>query len=171
MRRALVTLAGVLVLALAGAVPAFAETPSPWWWTGVEVSPTNLVPEHEGFILAVASDLGDAPANSSGGQTIVLSDRLPEHLTVTAITGQARHGASPTCSVATVQCTFSGILYPYERVSIAIRVKVAELPGTVTTLPNEVSVEGGGAPRSGVQHAADEDRRRTDTIRRAGRGV
>jgi hypothetical protein len=154
MRRPLVALGVGVLLALVGAGPALAvQAPSPWWWVGSEVSPSNLPPEHEGekghegqgVIIAVANDLGDGPVNGGAGHPIVISDKLPAGLTATDITGQAKHG-TPSCSLATLQCTFTGMLYPNERLSVTIKVKVAEPAGTVTTLPNHVIVEGGGAP-------------------------
>ena len=154
MRRLLAALLGVIALVLAGAAPAYAaEAPSPWWRISAEATPSNLPPEHEGekghegegAIVVVASDLGDGPAIGSSGEPIVISDRLPAGLKATAITAQGEHTAE-SCSLEPLQCTFTGTLYPYERLSIAIRVKVEEPAGTVTTLPDEMSVQGGGAP-------------------------
>ncbi len=147
MRRVLVTFAGVLVLVLAGTVPACAETLSPWWRVGMEVSPSNLPPEHEGEIIVVASDLGEGPVSGADGHPVIITDRLPAGVTATSISGEAQHG-TPSCSPATLQCTFTGILYPYEQIHITIDVKATLSAGTVTTLANEMSVEGGGAPRA-----------------------
>ncbi len=143
-----------LALALAAAEPASALEPSgPEWWTGEEVLPSNLPPEGpqghpgQGTIIALASNLGDEPINTSGGHTVLIGDQLPAQLTPTAISGGAKHG-TVSCVLATLQCSFSGVLYPYERLTVAITVQVHEPAGTVTTLPNTVSAEGGGAPRA-----------------------
>jgi hypothetical protein len=48
------------------------------------------------------------------------------------------------CSPATVSCTFTGTLPPYESIEIVMTVKVDE--GAVSGRDNEVSVAGGGAP-------------------------
>ena len=47
-----------------------------------------------------------------------------------------------------ISCPYSGTLGPYEAVFLQIFVTVAEPSGTVTSLPNEASVEGGEAPRA-----------------------
>lgn len=133
-----------------------AEAPAPWWRVSAETAPSNLPPEHEGEkaregegeIVVVASNLGDGPASGSSGEPVVIADKLPAGLKATAITGQTKHNKyTPSCSLATLRCTYTGVLYPYERLAITIKVKVEEPPGTVTTLPDEMNVEGGGATR------------------------
>ncbi len=156
MRRALSILAGVLVLVLGGAAPALAETPAPWWRVGTEVSPSNLPPEHEGEkghegqgdIIVVASDLGGGSVSGAGGHPVVISDTLPAGLTATSISNPTVNGVQAKCVLETPEhalCTYAGVLYPYQRLAITIKVNVEEPTGTVTTLPNGVSVEGGGA--------------------------
>lgn len=141
------------ILVLASVAPASAaESPGPWWRVGSEVVPSNLPPEHEGppgaegrgAIIAVATNLGAGPVDGGEGDQVLITDKLPAGLTATEITGSIK-GVS--CALATLQCTFTGTLYPYQRLAIAIKVKVNEPAGTVTTLQNQVSVEGGGAPR------------------------
>ena len=144
-------LVACLLVALLAAQPAAAGEPSaPWWWTGAEVSPTNLPPEHEGepghqgegVIIAAASNLGAGPST----QPVIVADHLPAGLTATAITPAPSHATTGSCSLSTLQCTFTGTLYPYERVASTITVKVDEPAGTKAALSNEVVVEGGGAP-------------------------
>ena len=141
------TLITVALLALAsGAGSARAsEPPAPWWSVGAEVTPSNLPPGGEGTILVVASDLSAVPVNGSGGHGVVMSDEVPAGLTATGISPPTRNGTTGSCSLASVQCTFTGVLNPYERLVMAIKVKVNEPTGTATPLPNEVRVEGGGA--------------------------
>jgi hypothetical protein len=163
MRRMFVICMTTIALALlAGVTPVFAvEGSSQWWSVGAEVTPTNLPPEHEGepsregqgSIVVVASDLGSNAINGGGGHQVVVADRLPAGVVATSIVGGSVHRVPVNCVLATLRCTFEGVLYPYERMSVTIRVKVEEPAGTITTLPNEVSVEGGGAthPASRVQ--------------------
>ncbi len=143
-RRALVLLPALAALALAAlsqATPVLAAGPlTPTWQIGVEVAPTNLPPQHEGNIIVAATNLGSETANGASAP-IVIADKLPPGLNATAISS----GNDTTCSTATVQCTFKGTVYPYERTSMTIRVKVAEPEGTSVTLTNEATVEGGGA--------------------------
>ena len=76
----------------------------------------------------------------------MITDKLPAGLTRDR---DQRPRTKPTNARSRpLQCTFTGTLYPYERLTVTIKVKVEEPPGTVTTLPNEVSVEGGGAPQA-----------------------
>jgi len=142
----LVVLAGALAFALGGAAPAFAQAPS--WLISSEVSPTYLPPGGEGQIIVVASNLGDAPANGTTNPPVTISDKLPAGLTATGITGETRGENETKCSLTTLTCTYAGILYPYERLTVTIDVKVQQPPGSVTSLPQEVSVQGGGAART-----------------------
>ena len=149
-RLSLVVLTGGVLLSLVGAGPAFAE--APWWRIGSEVAATDLPPGGEGEVLVVVSNLGDGAINGSK-TPVVIADKLPPGLTATAITDELRNQAKVECSIATLRCTYLGILNPYERFAVTIKVKVEEPPGTATSLPEEMSVEGGGAPRvSSVQH-------------------
>jgi uncharacterized repeat protein (TIGR01451 family) len=143
-RRLAGVLAGAVALALVGAAPALAEVPA--WGIYSEVLPSYLPPGGTGEISVVVSNLGDAPVNGSKSP-VVLTDKLPAGLTATAIT------SSMACSLATLQCTFTGSLVPYKQLKATIKVNVEEPAGTVTSLSNDVSVEGGGAlSTSSVQH-------------------
>jgi hypothetical protein len=148
-RTLLLVLAGALVGGLAGAAPAFAE--APWWRVGSEVAPSHLAPGGEGEIIVVVSNLGDGEINGSK-IPVSITDKLPEGLKATAITGQVKGQSELKCPTAQppmppLTCTFAGVLYPYERLAVTIKVKVEEPPGTVALLPEEVTVEGGGAAR------------------------
>ncbi len=155
-RRLLIALAAAGALALSASASAQASAQAPWWSMEQEVLPSNLPPEGEGekgregqgHIIVVASDLSPVEASGATGDPIVVSDKLPAGLVATAITGTGKNGSPPTCTLTPLQCVFTGVLYPYQRVSVTITVQVAEPAGTVTTLPNQVSVEGGGAPRA-----------------------
>ncbi len=154
-QRLLLALSACVLLAVVNVTPAAAaEAAAPWWSVGEEVTPTNLPPEGEGenghqgrgTVVLVASNLGDAPAGGEGGPQVEITDKLPPQLEATEISGETVHTKYPTsCSLATLQCKYTGLLYPYERLAVTIQVRVKEPAGTVTTLPNQVSVEGGGA--------------------------
>jgi hypothetical protein len=132
-------LVGGCVLAVVSAAPALAE--APWWQIGSETVPTNLPPGGEGQLLVVLSNLGDAPIDG-GKSTVSFTDRLPQGLTATAITSQIVHAVPVECTLATLTCTFKGVLYPYEQITVTIKVKVA--PGAGGALSDQASVEGGG---------------------------
>ena len=150
-RLALAVLLSMTALTLAFTVQAHAEAPR--WQATIEAVPTNLPPGGEGKIIVGVSNLGDAAVN--GAKTPVsITDKLPAGLTATGLTGQTLReggrGAEVTCPTGVpmppLTCTLvSGTVYPYERLTITIEVKVEEPPGTVVSLPDEVMVEGGGA--------------------------
>jgi hypothetical protein len=146
----LALLTGVLVLALASPGAAFAQ--GAWWQIGSEVVPSNLQPGREGTIIVYLSDLGDEGVNDALSP-LEITDTLPHGLTPVSIAGgaQAYNPARPpmSCSPVTgpvLSCTYNGALNPYERLGLTIKVKVEEPPGTIATLPNQLAVQGGGAP-------------------------
>jgi hypothetical protein len=148
----------VLVAVLASTVlltPALTgmarATGAPWWHIDYETSPTNLPPGETGQIVVFLSNLGDQ-AIDGASSPVNVSIKLPPGLTATRIEA-APMGKAPTkCSLAPLQCSSNGILYPYGRVPITVNVKIEEPKGTVSSLPVEASVEGGGAAKS--THAA-----------------
>ncbi|HTZ65536.1 MAG TPA: hypothetical protein VMB51_15640 [Solirubrobacteraceae bacterium] len=141
------TIAACAVL-LGVATPARAtEAGAPAWHLNLEVSPTNLQPGAEGQLSVVASNVGDAPAIGSSSP-VVIADTLPAGLRAIAITGASRGVPKPECVLATLRCTDTGTLNPYEQIEMTIRVKVEDPPGTTTTLDDEASIEGAGAGRS-----------------------
>ncbi len=145
----------MLTVALLGAIATLAghTTPAsaeePWWHITSEVAPTDLPPGGEGEIIAAASNLGEVPVEGGKSQ-VTITDVLPPGLKALAVSGQLKNGSELKCSkveppVPPLTCTYAGVLNPYERLAVTIRVKVEVPPGTVTSLPNEVTVEGGGA--------------------------
>ncbi len=140
---ALAALVSVGVLAFA-TTPAFAQ--APWWGISSETVPTDLPPGGEGQLLVLVSNLGDAPIDGSK-EPVVIANKLPPGLNVTEIRGQLWNHVQVECSLSTLKCSFKGLLYPYERVAVTMKVKAEEPPGTVISLPVEASVEGGGAPK------------------------
>jgi len=158
-----VAVIGLLLAALAGATPAFAEAAAPHWKIESRAAPTNLPLEHggtpgEGVIEVTLANLGDADVNGAeAGKEVKITDKLPAGLEATEVVGES-HGniksetrnISPAdglrCSAAPtnpILCTFKRTLPPYEQLEIFIRVKVKlQAPSEPS---NEVTVEGGGA--------------------------
>jgi uncharacterized repeat protein (TIGR01451 family) len=122
--------------------PAQAETPR--WRIGSETVPTNLPPGGEGQLLIVLSNLGDAPIEGENS-TVTVTDKLPPGLTATAISSEIKHHTPGECTFATLTCTFKGVLYPYEQLTVTIKVKVS--PTVTASLADQASVEGGGAAK------------------------
>ncbi len=149
-RRLLLVLPAIVaVFAGVAAAPAFGQ--APWWQVGTEVSPTYLSPGGEGEILVVVSNLGDGTINGSKSP-VVIADKLPPGLIATAISGARKGEVETVCTLASLRCTYAGVVNSYERLQITVKVKVEEPQGAVASLPDEMSVEGGGAPRvSNVQ--------------------
>ena len=143
-RLTVAVLAGACVLVLLTATPAMAE--APWWHVSSETAPTNLPPEGEGLVLVVLSNLGDAPIEGAKEQ-VRITTKLPPGLIAKTITGPFFNKSQVECTLATLKCTFNGVVYPYEQIAITLKVKVEEPNGAVTRLPVEVGVEGGGAAR------------------------
>jgi hypothetical protein len=150
-----------VAFALAGTVPALAgETTAPWWRVGFEIAPSYLPPMQEeggkkvegrGQIVIDVTNLGDGAASGAGGEPVIVTGALPAGLTATAIAGtQPEHQPTPTCTLATLQCTYKGVVNPYERLAVTISVKdaIEAAPGASTVLPVEASVHGGGAARA-----------------------
>ncbi|MEA2199836.1 MAG: hypothetical protein QOI89_432 [Solirubrobacteraceae bacterium] len=163
-----VLLAIVLLAVAVGASSAFAaETCSsckPWWHLGSSSAPTNLPPGQEVTIVATATNLGDGEVKASPTAPVTITDKLPAGLVVTGlnpticnVTAPQQHMCakrSPshgnkaqdiTCNPATVSCDLRESMAPYEGLEMDITVKVEEPLGTVRLLPNEVTIQGGGA--------------------------
>ena len=143
-----------VTVALLLAAPAAASAETGWWQVGSEVAPTYLPPKVDGEpgagdVIVTVTNRGDAPIDGAGETPVLLSEKLPAGLVATSITPNAPgHKTEPTCSLATLQCEYTGVLTPYERleVKIGVRVEVEQPSAAITTLPDEVSVRGGGAP-------------------------
>ena len=149
-RWALALAASVVALGFSAAYAAPAVAGEPSLGVYSEVIPTNLAPGAEGVVIVAVSNLGDAPVEAATSH-LMITDSLPPGLTATAISGQAKSGSEVNCPTGKpptppLTCSFSGILYPYERLEVTIKVKVGEPPGTSTSLPDQVQLEGGGAP-------------------------
>jgi hypothetical protein len=138
-------LAMVSLLGFVSAAPALAE--APWWHLTSGARPTVLPSGGEGVVVVSASNLSALEINGAGS-IVTLTDALPAGLSATSTEGVAGfigHGGTVECSGTTVVvCTFEGTLPAYERLEVAIRVKVGG--GAVSGALNNMSISGGGAP-------------------------
>jgi hypothetical protein len=136
----------LLVLLVGGVGEAFAGVP---WWHVNTISAPASKPGGESRIVVETSDLGDAPIEAIE-HPVTIADKLPAGVTATAMVLEGGGGtlgiefarSFGSCSLATLTCTYAGPLLAYERLMIAITVKVT--PGAGSGM-NEVSVSGGGA--------------------------
>jgi hypothetical protein len=116
-----------------------------FWRVSSESAPTNLAPGQDGQVILQVSNLGDAVAEGATSPVTIV-DRLPVGVTALAVSPTVKNGVETSCAITTVvTCRFAGKINPYEQLPIPIKVKIELPPGTVTTLSQEVSVEGGGA--------------------------
>ncbi len=155
---------GVLALAtawlpgLAAVSPAHAGLPSttaPWWHLQASPTPTNLPPGGEGEIVVTAINLGDEAVNGAT-HTVTIADDLPAGLRTSAsgISGKVAGGRSTgamTCVPASLSCTFSGTLEPYEQLRVTITINMETVaPDAPSGEENEVTITGGGAPSASL---------------------
>jgi hypothetical protein len=102
----------------------------------------------DGVVVLSAANLGEVPV-SGGVSPVQLVDRLPaglEAVAVEAVTWEAEHKLE--CVLATVTCTFTGSLAPFELIEMRVTVKVIE--GFVSGSVNEGSVSGGEVPEASI---------------------
>lgn len=150
---------------------ALATTASPWWRLGSRAAPSYLAPGGEGRIIAIASNVGDAPLITNA-TPLTITDELPTGLKLAAAlklpTNEESGNVTPYLwipggSRATLKCTvesakqlscnteapWSGAepvssVTPYDRVELTIPVEV-EI-GAASGEQNTVTVSGGQAP-------------------------
>jgi hypothetical protein len=139
----------VLVLVLVLASPPVASAETPWWRATTEVFPTHLPPQGEGTVVVQASNLSDTVVDGAA-HPVKITDRLPAGVTAVSASGELKGGGETVCPhtlplPTPITCTYNGALNPYEEVAVTLKVKVEESPGSVMSLPNEVTTEGGGA--------------------------
>jgi hypothetical protein len=145
-----VVAASVLLMALASAAPAAAE--SPWWHVTSGAAPSNLPPGGEGDITVVATNLGDVDVQGEN-TPFTITDTLPAGLSATAVASYSRgsqfsleekHEAACSLSSAhVVSCSFTTKVPTYETVEVVIAVHVAS--SAVSGEVNEATVVGGAA--------------------------
>jgi hypothetical protein len=105
----------------------------------------------DGQIVVTAVNLGDSSAN---GETvpITVADKLPAGLKVVGVEGTRPNefvtGEPAECSLASVSCSFAGVMPPYSRLEERVSVDVE---GAQTGELNEGNVSGGGAASASVK--------------------
>ncbi len=150
-RRLLLSVAMAAAMLLGLTVPSGAFAAAPWWQISSELGSTYLPPGGSGEIIVSVSDLGDEPVSGAKTQ-VTITDELPAGLTATYVGAAAesyyplRPAMECTAPASTFSCTYTGSLNPYERLWIAVKVKVGESLSAGTTLHQKVAVQGGGAP-------------------------
>ena len=102
----------------------------------------------DGEIAITAENLGDASFDATTFP-VMLSDVLPPNLEAVGIAaiepGSTYNIAPPIpCSLASLSCTFKGVLVPYSELEARIAVRVK--PGAAASEQNTVRVSGGGVP-------------------------
>jgi hypothetical protein len=155
-RGALTAVAVVLVSLSLGSGHAFAALP--WWHLNTISAPADSA-SGEGRVVVEASNLGDTMVNGFS-EPVTVVDKLPAGVTPTHVYGEGGGGEVSkifpeflmTCSFAsqTVTCTYAGPLLTYERLMIAISVKVTPGDGNGE---NELSLSGGGATSAVLRRA------------------
>ena len=146
----------VLLVLCAFASPAAAhaeETPAPGWQLTARSYPTNLPPGGHGVIRIDVYNIGAAPSRG----TVTVTDTLPAGVTATEAGGsefdKVVHERWICKGTTVVKCTnIAGELPAIDPgdsegsigvQSIAIAIDV---PGASPTVPNQVTIAGGGAP-------------------------
>ena len=142
--------AAILLVLITGFVnalsaPGASAATQPFWQIYSETSPTNIAPGGEGTLTLQLINGGGGPVDGSS-TAVEITDQLPADLAATAISARPINGVTPKCTVSTVSCTFTGAVYPYEQISVAVTVKAAAALGAITSVGNTISVSGGGAP-------------------------
>jgi hypothetical protein len=163
---AAIVAAGLLLVALVLAAPAFAETPAaPHWRLESHTAPTSLPVGQEGIVIIDAANIGDAEVNGRGNEVKIV-DSLPANIAeVTKIEAEDEgtprfvsiHGQEFKedflCSKREsesrwqIECTYDNELAPFEQLEVVAYVKT----DTAAAEASQVSVENGGAPTESVE--------------------
>ena len=159
-------MSAVLLAALVWVTPAFAGA---WWRLSSRAAPSNLAPGSQGLVVVAVQDLGDTGVNTSSSH-VRIGDTLPSGVQVlggaAAIkahrSDRGNNGSiSPEeeqtkfwkCELRAnreVACESLLTIPPYETLELEIPLEATDPVGTTTSLPNEVSVQGGEAQGGGI---------------------
>jgi hypothetical protein len=142
-----------------GCVPSSAFAGAAWWRLSARAAPTNLSPSGHGLVEVTANDIGSVGV--SGESTpITLTDTLPEGVVVSEPAAVKAHRSYEAenekshwnCTVTEqqrrVSCTTAWAVPAFEPLEIEIPVDIQEPAGTVASLPDQFSVQG-GEPQDG----------------------
>ncbi len=130
---------------LGAGTSAPAAVPAPGLTIASNDVPSVLSAEHNGTATPDALVLTVANAGSvATNGTITIIDTLPAALTATGIEGNVESSNAPlSCALASVSCSYGGVLRPGE--TLLVRVQVTVAPGATGSVTNTASVQGGGA--------------------------
>jgi hypothetical protein len=117
-----------------------AEAAVPVWALTAVAAPRSFMPGESGGrdrFLVEATNVGSAGMTGA----VTITDSLPAGLTAVGIEGE---GAGHTCTLTPLSCVFTSGPRPARRLAVVIRVNVDPVaPSSVT---DEATVSGGGAP-------------------------
>ncbi|HEY1687304.1 MAG TPA: hypothetical protein VGF95_00400, partial [Solirubrobacteraceae bacterium] len=156
---------GVLAtIGIFGASAASAASASgAWWHLASDSFPTQMQPGSTQHLIVSAVNRGYEEA-SGAGAPIVLTDKLPAGVEVTAIAGHATpkfslykapESPAPQCSITAHEalCSYAGTVKPYARLWMLLTVKVAAQPAASEV--SDVSVAGGEIPGAAIESELD----------------
>ena len=114
-------------------VPRCRRRTASWWHLESSATPTNLTPGGEGAIFVTVTNLGDETVNATTN-TVTIADVLPAALrgsvtsiSQTSIAFSRRATGTMTCTLASLSCTFSGTVKPYESLRVTLFMKEVAL--------------------------------------------
>jgi hypothetical protein len=133
----------LLALAIASASASAAGAEAPEWRILSVAGPTNLPPSGEGFVVVKATNVGGV---ATDGTTVTVRDVLPQGLEANGISGlEINHQENVSCAASpALACTYSGKLVTGD--TLEIKIPVTAKPEAASTVFNQASVSGGGAP-------------------------
>jgi hypothetical protein len=154
-------LSALLAIAACAGSASAAQPAAAWWRLTARPAPTNLPPGGKGLINVAAVDLG--PTGITGANSpLTITDTLPTGLRVSNPEAVKPHRARAAtvaeqekfkCTVSelrVVACSTTLAIPSYEPIELEIPVEVTEPSGTVATLENEASVQGGETQGTGA---------------------
>ncbi len=132
-------LIGVVLVTVFFSASALAA--SPWWQLSSASRPSSLSPGGKGKLVVTATNLGNAVTSGE----VKVMDKLPPGLKAFSIEAERTGGTVPvalTCVLASLTCTYTGPIAPFESVEVQIGVAVSATPQAGEA--NEATVTGGG---------------------------
>jgi hypothetical protein len=146
----------LVILVVMGAVSASAAVAGePWLHLAALSRPGNLPPEASGEISATVLNIGDGSVDASAAP-LAITVTLPAGLHAVSVTARKMSSADldhppVPCALASaqrVECSFVGVLAPYQQLEVSVKVAVQE--GAASGEQSEVAVSGGGAPSASL---------------------
>jgi hypothetical protein len=153
-----VVLATFTLVVVSGCSPAFASV---LWRLDSNAAPSELVQGQQARIIATANNIGDTTVDGSGAHPVILTDRLPARLKLSAdsavegtLEASDRSVASSTlaCSAEEAQrievrCKTASTTQPVAAFTqLRVVIPVEAQPGAVSGEQNTVTISGGESP-------------------------